>query len=71
MLLLRALLLQNLPRWEFRHQTLVACLGEGENVAKNSIGVLGEAGEALTAKNIRPSIFKNIFEGPYKHTGFC
>lgn len=45
--------------------------GWGESIAENSVGVLGEAGEALTAKNIQPSIFKNTFEGSYKHTGFC
>lgn len=59
---------RNIPRWEFHHQTTAACLGEGENGAENSIGVLGEPGEALTAKNTHPSIFKNTFEGPYKHT---
>jgi len=47
------------------------CPGEGENGAENSIGVLGEAGEAHAAKNTHPSIFKNTFEGPYKHTDFC
>lgn len=62
---------RNIPRWEFHHQMTAACLGEGENGAKNSIGVLGEAGEALAAKNTRPSIFKNTFEGPYKHTDLC
>lgn len=62
---------RNIPRWEFCHQTTAACLGEGENGAENGIGVLGEAGEALTAKNTRPNIFKNTFEGPYKHIDFC
>lgn len=70
-MLLRALPLQKHPWGEFQHQTAAACLGQGENSTQNSIGVLREAGEALTAKNTRPSIFKNTFEGPYKHTDFC